>query len=84
MTGLIVFAGIICILISLVTMKKSGHFVKSFLFTAIQGIAALLAVNAGGTITGVALPLNALTLGSGIVFGTPGIIMNLIAEIILA
>ena len=43
----------------------------------------MLAVNAAGTMTGVTLPLNAITLGSSAVFGTPGVIMNLIAQIIL-
>lgn len=84
MTGIVVGALIVSALISFVIMKKSGHFTKSLLFTAVQGLSALLAVNAAGIITGVTLSVNALTLGSGIVFGTPGIIMNLIAEIILA
>lgn len=84
MTALIAFAGAVCAMISLSAMKKSKHFIKSFFLTAMQGITALLAVNASGIITGVTLSLNVLTIGCGVVFGTPGVIMNLLAQIILA
>lgn len=80
---LIIGALVVCALTVLIYMKKSGRFIKSLLVSAVQGFAALLAVNAAGTMTGVTLPLNALTLGSSAVFGTPGVIMNLIAQIIL-
>lgn len=84
MTALVAFAGAVCALISLWTMKKSKHFIKSFFLTALQGGAALMAVNASGIITGVTLSLNALTIGSGVIFGTPGVVMNLLIKIILA
>ncbi len=84
MIGLVGFVLAVCGIISLVYMKKSGHFIKAFIFTAIHGLTALFAVNALGVITGVTLSVNGLTIGSGIIFGTPGIILNLIAEIILA
>ena len=80
---LIIGALAVCALTVLIYMKKSGRFIKSLLVSAVQGFAALLAVNAAGTMTGVTLPLNAMTLGSSAVFGTPGVIMNLIAQIIL-
>ena len=80
---LIIGALVVCALTVLIYMKKSGRFIKSLLVSAVQGFAALLAVNAAGTMTGVTLPLNAMTLGSSAVFGTPGVIMNLIAQIIL-
>lgn len=80
---LIIGALVFCALTVLIYMKKSGRFIKSLLVSAVQGFAALLAVNAAGTMTGVTLPLNAITLGSSAVFGTPGVIMNLIAQIIL-
>ena len=66
-----------------VSMKKSGHFLKSFFVSTAQGIASLFAVNALCGLTGVSLSVNALTLGSAAVFGTPGVIMNLIAQIIM-
>ena len=80
---LIIGALVVCALTVLIYMKKSGRFIKSLLVSAVQGFAALLAVNAAGTMTGVTLPLNAITLGISAVFGTPGVIMNLIAQIIL-
>lgn len=80
---LIIGALVVCAFTVLIYMKKSGRFIKALLVSAVQGFAALLAVNAAGTMTGVTLPLNALTLGSSAVFGTPGVIMNLIAQIIL-
>ena len=80
---LIIGALVVCALTVLIYMKKSGRFIKSLFVSAVQGFAALLAVNAAGTMTGVTLPLNAITLGSSAVFGTPGVIMNLIAQIVL-
>lgn len=56
---------------------------RAFFLTAIQGVAALFAVNVAGGLTGVTLSVNALTIGSGVLFGTPGIIMNLIAEVVM-
>ena len=79
----IIVALAFCALTVLIYMKKSGKFIKSLFLSSVQGFAALLAVNAAGTMTGVSLPLNALTLSSSAVFGTPGVIMNLIAQIIL-
>ncbi len=84
MIALIIVAGVVCALISLSSMKKSEHFIKSLFVTAVQGVTALLAVNASGILTGVTLSVNALTMGSGIIFGTPGIIMNLLVQIFLA
>ncbi len=84
MIHLVAFAGIICGVITLLSMKKNGHFFKSLFVTVVQGIAALLAVNASGLITGVTLSVNAFTLGTSAVFGTPGVIMNLLIKIILA
>ena len=84
MIYLIAFFGVICAVISLVSMKKSGQFIKYLFLTTVQGLAALLAVNASGLMTGVTLSLNALTLGTSAVFGTAGVVMNLLVKIILA
>ena len=84
MIYIIAFFGVICGAVSLVSMKKSGHFIKSVFLTAVQGFTALLAVNASGLMTGVTLSLNWLTLGSSAVFGTAGVIANLLIKIILA
>lgn len=83
MIGLIGLAGGIFIISVLISMKKSKHFVKSLFLSAVQGIGALLGVNALGVFTGVTLSVNWLSLLSGAIFGTPGIIMLLITDIIM-
>ena len=65
---LIIGALVVCALTVLIYMKKSGRFIKSLLVSAVQGFAALLAVNAAGTMTGVTLPLVAYG-GSSLVSG---------------
>lgn len=82
--ALIIFFAAVAAFTVFVSMKKSGHFFKSFFVSTAQGIAALFAVNAVCGLTGVSISVNAFTLGSAAVFGTPGVIMNLIAQIILA
>ncbi len=81
--ALIIFFAAVAALTVFVSMRKSGHFLKSFFVSTAQGIASLFAVNALCGLTGVSLSVNALTLGSAAVFGTPGVIMNLIAQIIM-
>lgn len=82
-TIIICAAGAVCALAVLASMKKSGHFIKSLFLSAVEGMAALFAVNAAGAFTGVALSVNRLTLLSGVIFGVPGIAAHLIAQIIL-
>lgn len=81
--SIIYIAGILCSAAVLISMKKSGHFFKSAFLCAVQGIAALFAVNAAGALTGVTLSVNPLTIASGAIFGTPGIIFHLMAKIIV-
>ncbi len=84
MTGLVIGVAAVSALVVFVAMKKSGHFLKAFILTGIQGCCALLAVNALGVLMGVSLPINVLTVGTGVIFGTPGVIMSLLTQIILA
>ena len=79
---LAVFAAI-CALAVIIAMKKSGHFFKSLIISAVQGTAALLAVNASGVMTGVTVPVNALSISSGVIFGIPGTIFHIIAKVII-
>ncbi len=82
-TVIICTAAVICALIVLAAMKKSGHFFCALFLSAIEGIAALFAVNAAGTFTGVTLCVNRLTLASGIIFGVPGIVAHLIVQTVI-
>lgn len=81
-TVIVCAAGIICALTVLVNMKKSGKFLGSLFLSAVEGAAALLAVNAASAFTGVALSINRLTVFSGVIFGVPGIAAHLIARVI--
>lgn len=83
MTAVICVFAVICTASVLVSMKKSGHFVKSLFLSAVEGAAALFAVNAAGTFTGVMLSVNWLTLISGTVFGVAGIAAHLIIQVVV-
>ena len=80
-TVIVCASGIICALIVLSTMRKSGRFPASLFLSALEGTAALFAVNAAGTFTGVALSVNWLTIFSGAVFGVPGVAAHLILQL---
>lgn len=57
---------------------KSGSFVKTLLISALLGVAVFTAVNISSHYTGVALSVNAWTLGASAVFGFPGVLGMLI------
>lgn len=65
---------IICALAVLVSLFKSGHFMKNLFTSAFQGIISLIAVNVIGLATGVSLSVNWYTLAAVSVFGLPGTI----------
>ena len=82
-TVIICTASILCAIIVLAAMKRSGRFFAALFLSATEGIAALFAVNAAGAFTGVTLCVNRLTLASGVIFGVPGIAAHLIAQTIM-
>ena len=82
-TVIVCVSCVICALIVLSSMKKSGRFFASLFLSALEGTAALFAVNAAGTFTGVTLSVNWLTLFSGAIFGVPGVAAHLIAQLIM-
>lgn len=69
--------------ITILVMIKSKHFFKALVFSAIQGIAALFAVNLLSAATGVSLSVNALTLAISAVGGTAGVIGMLVSRLFL-
>lgn len=79
---LIIVAGL-AVLSALIAILKSKHITKSFALTAIQGVAAIFAVNIFGLVSGVTIAVNWYTLGVGTLFGTPGVISLLIIDAIL-
>lgn len=55
-------------------MIKSEKGATSFVLSALQGIAALFAVNLTGMITGVTVAVNWYTLGAFTILGLPGVV----------
>ena len=53
-----------------------------WLRSAVSGVGALLAVDVLGTLTGVSLGINALTLSVGGVLGVPGVITLLLLKVV--
>lgn len=77
--GLLICSGIIILII----MFRSKHFVRSFILSAVQGIAALFAVNLLSAATGFDLAVNPITLGISAVGGTAGVVMLLLSRIFI-
>ncbi len=73
----------IVLLIPIITMFKKGSFFKSIFLSAFQGLAALLAVNALGLLTGVTLAVNWYTVLAAVCLGIPASISMLVLDIIM-
>ena len=58
-------------------MIKSEKGATSFILSALQGIAAMCAVNLAGMITGVTVAVNWYTIISTVILGLPGVIGTL-------
>ena len=69
-------------LIILISAFKTKRFFSCFILSALQGIAAIFAVNALGLVTGLHLSLNAYTLTASVIGGTPAVIGMIAAEIL--
>ena len=66
----------------IIAMIRSGHFFKALILTALQGVAAICAVNALGLFTGVSVSLNQYTIGTSLICGAPGVIGLLLVDTI--
>lgn len=73
-------AAVICVVWWTVKSEKGA---TSFALSALQGIAAMCAVNLTGLFTGVTLAVNWYTIASFIVLGLPGVIGALILKLII-
>lgn len=62
---------------------KSKRFFTALLFTALQGICALFAVNLIGKYITIHIPVNAWTLGISSLGGVSGVIMILFCDIFM-
>lgn len=61
-------------LVILAFVIKSRRGGGSFIAAALEGLAALCAVNLAGTVTGVTVAVNWYTLGAAVLCGLPGVI----------
>ena len=59
------------------------HGMRSWLLSALQGIAALFAVNLIGLVSGVTIALNGWSFGTAALLGMPGVIGTLLLNVIL-
>ncbi|MBR5202413.1 MAG: pro-sigmaK processing inhibitor BofA family protein [Clostridia bacterium] len=63
-----------------ITYFKSKRFFTALLFTALQGVCALFAVNLIGKYITIHIPVNAWTLGISSIGGVSGVIMLLLCD----
>ena len=70
-------------LIVIVSAVRTKRFFSCVFLSALQGVAAIFAVNALGLVTGLHLPLNTATILSSVIGGTPAVIGLVIMEIIM-
>ena len=78
-TAAIALAGLAA-LVLLIHMLRSRRGVRALILTVLQGGAALCMVNLLGTLSGVRIALNWVTLGVSAVFGTPGVVGLLLLQ----
>ncbi len=64
-------------------MIKSKNFFSAFFVTAMQGVAALFAVNVLGAVTGVTIVVNYLSLAISMLGGVFGVVMVLLIKVII-
>ena len=72
------------VIILAVVMIKGHKFFRCFFSSALQGIAAMFAVNVLGMVTGFHIAVNWYTIAFSAVFGTPGVIALTIARFIFS
>ncbi|MBR5544986.1 MAG: pro-sigmaK processing inhibitor BofA family protein [Clostridia bacterium] len=73
----------IYIIVIFIAYFKSKRFFTALLFTALQGICALFAVNLIGKYITIHIPINAWTIGLSSLGGVSGVIMLLLCDIFM-
>lgn len=81
-TGVIIMLAVFS-LITVLVMNKSKSFFKALVFSALQGVAALFAVNLLSAATGVSLAVNGVTLALSAIGGTAGVVGLLVSRLFL-
>ncbi len=83
MNGFFITAAIVTVICVIWWTVKSEKGARSFALSALQGIAAMCAVNLTGLMTGVTLAVNWYTTATFIVLGMPGVIGALVLKLIM-
>jgi len=83
LNGFFIGSAIVAALCVMWWTVKSEKGATSFALSALQGIAAMFAVNLTGLVTGVTLAANWYTVATYIVLGLPGVISTLLINLIL-
>lgn len=73
----------IYLIVIFIAYFKSKRFFTALLFTGLQGICALFAVNLIGKYIAIHIPINALTLGVSSLGGISGVIMLLLFDVLM-
>lgn len=74
---------IFVLLISIQVIFHTKKPIKKFVLGSFKGIAAFIAVNLAGIITGITLPVSLLSLAIAIIGGLPGVTTMIILDMIL-
>ncbi|MBR4726644.1 MAG: pro-sigmaK processing inhibitor BofA family protein [Clostridia bacterium] len=83
MHGACVAAAVVCAAVVAGWVLFHAHGIRSWLLSALQGVAALFAVNLVGLVSGVTIALNGWSLGAAALLGMPGVIGALLLQFLL-
>lgn len=83
MNAVFITFAVICAASVLWWMIKSEKGATCFAVSALQGLAAVFAVNLAGLVTGITLAVNWYTLGTAVLLGLPGVITALGLNLLL-
>lgn len=83
MNAVFITLAVICAASVLWWMIKSEKGATCFTVSALQGLAAVFAVNLAGLVTGITLAVNWYTLGTAVLLGLPGVITALGLNLLL-
>lgn len=83
MRGAIIAAAVTCAAIIAGWVIFHAHGLRSWLISALQGVAALFAVNLVGMVSGVTIALNGYSVGTAALLGMPGVIGTLLLQVLL-
>ncbi len=83
MNAVFITLAVICAASVLWWMIKSEKGATCFAVSALQGLAAVFAVNLTGLVTGITLTVNWYTLGTAVLLGLPGVITALWLNLLL-